>query len=849
MSYNTRNPVEPNGSSDPRDLFDNSGNLDLAVNGTFLTWLDRTGKTRVTLFGMEHRFEQFLIASGYQFVGDYDADGQITLTERNQIFSKDGEFWRVNASTSLPFTTSGAWAMDIAHMVSVGDAALRQELSGASGPGMIGYKATGAGSSAITLGKRLESLVLDGEYGSAQAAADSALGKVFTVPENVQISLDVPGHAATVHALYDAISRWIIPSNSTVFVKVGAGRHVYAAPFMPEHPYSSNIVLQGLPVTLTTSATSLVGFTGSRGNYRMTIGVTDSSQFSIGDWLGLEGATGTGSAGMVNGFYEVMGVSTGQLTLKARFWNYFAPAFTLTGGSIFKVHSLLQFLNVDGFVTSSSALMVRDIGVIGNMWDYWDENNILATEKGTHGFAISSNTIADGTGEPGGANPFALGGASLAAVRVYVADFDQQGFVVAGGAGMFGRYCWSSANARRNFYVGTASAMEIRVSGGNQSYRDCVIADYGGTFNANFFYASGCRIAGLFSNNGGHLMAVNSLLCGNLENGLDVRAGGMAAVDSSTIEHSGGDGAHFEYGANGSMQGAILRNNIVDGLSMVIKSSVRANNAQFLNNGRYGINSLDSSCRYAGATFLGNGTAPINNDALSVLTDGVVYAPAKNPVPVFSQTLVSPAGDKTVVSSVNSIGDWNISMNGVAQLQMKQSSISSAKDDDKTCGTSSLRFNTMFSKNGVQTTSDAREKTPVRPFTESEIRAGVRIGNEVGVWQWLQKVQDEGADARLHVGTTVQRVVEIAEEEGLDPYAMSLVCYDKWDDEFHHFPAVVVPDEKGNEVIVKEAYTVQTVVAGDRYSFRVHELTLFLIGTLFASQASIMSRLDVLEGK
>ena len=80
----------------------------------------------------EARFQQFLLNSGYQFLGDYE-NGPYTITARNQIIRYQNEFWRLNASTNPPYTTTGinstSWAVDVTHMVSVGDANLRQELA------------------------------------------------------------------------------------------------------------------------------------------------------------------------------------------------------------------------------------------------------------------------------------------------------------------------------------------------------------------------------------------------------------------------------------------------------------------------------------------------------------------------------------------------------------------------------------------------------------------------------------------------------------------------------------------------------------------------------------------------
>lgn len=128
---------EPLGSTSPYVLFDNAQNLDFAVNDiTQALWPDRFGRGRQTFWGMEQRFNQFIESSGYKVLGDY-ADGPFTFTEYNQLIRYQNELWKLTAATSVPFTTTGnngaSWANDSAHFVSVGDAALRQQVSDPDG--------------------------------------------------------------------------------------------------------------------------------------------------------------------------------------------------------------------------------------------------------------------------------------------------------------------------------------------------------------------------------------------------------------------------------------------------------------------------------------------------------------------------------------------------------------------------------------------------------------------------------------------------------------------------------------------------------------------------------------------
>ena len=145
-TYKTGNPL---GSAAVKDLFDNAENLDFALNSlTALIWTDRLGKTRRSFFGMEsafvtqltsqeNRFNTFIQSSGYQIVGDYTA-GPLTLTEYNQLIRYNNELYKLTAATDIPFTTTGntdeTWNdADAAHFVSVGDAALRQNLGSDEG--------------------------------------------------------------------------------------------------------------------------------------------------------------------------------------------------------------------------------------------------------------------------------------------------------------------------------------------------------------------------------------------------------------------------------------------------------------------------------------------------------------------------------------------------------------------------------------------------------------------------------------------------------------------------------------------------------------------------------------------
>src|SRR6056297_2280138 len=120
-TYNTGNPV---GSTDPRDLYDNSEAFDDAVNGADATWTDRLGNTRTSLRGQV----------GYTGTGTGGAIESYTsglvLSGYNVIILYSGEFYRPSASATLPYTTTATLPDADSNLVSIGDANLRQDLTG-----------------------------------------------------------------------------------------------------------------------------------------------------------------------------------------------------------------------------------------------------------------------------------------------------------------------------------------------------------------------------------------------------------------------------------------------------------------------------------------------------------------------------------------------------------------------------------------------------------------------------------------------------------------------------------------------------------------------------------------------
>lgn len=134
-TFATGNPL---GSMSAKDLLDNAENLDFFLNGKSQGYPDRFFEYRISYFGMEvafreaqsYRDEAFKYAirnSGFKLLGEY-APG-VTITTYNQVVRYQGELYGLTTATEAPYTLTGVWGTDSVHLVSRGDAALRQDLT------------------------------------------------------------------------------------------------------------------------------------------------------------------------------------------------------------------------------------------------------------------------------------------------------------------------------------------------------------------------------------------------------------------------------------------------------------------------------------------------------------------------------------------------------------------------------------------------------------------------------------------------------------------------------------------------------------------------------------------------
>ncbi|QLT80137.1 hypothetical protein [Klebsiella pneumoniae] len=139
-------------STDIRNAVFAGAKLDEKVTGTGEFYTDRLGVKRLTNTGRNNqfdaaqldranRFEQFLLSSGYVFLGDYE-DGPFQFSARNQYIRYNNQYYRLNAATDVGFTTTGtdatSFANDVTHFVLMDGDTLRQNLGSGEGFALVG---------------------------------------------------------------------------------------------------------------------------------------------------------------------------------------------------------------------------------------------------------------------------------------------------------------------------------------------------------------------------------------------------------------------------------------------------------------------------------------------------------------------------------------------------------------------------------------------------------------------------------------------------------------------------------------------------------------------------------------
>lgn len=162
MAYDTS--AFPLGSKDPRVLYNNAENMDVATNSVEQErWMDRGPQRaplpRWTWWGMEQNYNRFISNSAWELPPLVYVDGSpLTVERSSQVIERDGNLYSVKLPAKFPVELSGTWSVDEPQLVFRSDQALRQELAEQNGGTLVGWKRTQLSASIDTIQQLADSI-------------------------------------------------------------------------------------------------------------------------------------------------------------------------------------------------------------------------------------------------------------------------------------------------------------------------------------------------------------------------------------------------------------------------------------------------------------------------------------------------------------------------------------------------------------------------------------------------------------------------------------------------------------------------------------------------------------------
>lgn len=767
----------------------------------------------------EARFQQFLLTSGYQFLGDYE-NGPYTITARNQIIRYQNEFWRLNAATNPQYTTTGvnstSWATDVTHLVSVGDANLRQELSFSSGLKLIGQCASIAALRAVTL-ESVGQQVFVKEHTSGMRQGGGifychSLTNPTSLTDDNGIQIITTGgqvlRRKDVHQIDARMFGYIADFNTTTQVGTDNGpalrNAIKSAIFFGYE--SVHLPAGSAMIDVTSDDVNLggQGFNGAQGVKLIGRGQQITRIYFEGV-LGSNGFTNIGGSG-TNSYKSLHGMTIRPTTASTRLIHLY-----LLQGACFSHNSDLYIVN------GLTGIKLSNASVAG-----------VFTEKNSF-----TNCRVQGCA-------------------------DNILFEVNGGDNSF--HGNSFYNCQNQILAGSVYGNGVGVNGiTSPAYLYNQVWDmkfFGGT-NCRAFHLTNCNT----DNISGNLTFEGNIIC--------------ETTDSSVFEFKG------------NISG-------ISTLSFSVATPTTVRAANFVFN-----NTLDNFDAFSDSR-LSSFTPRVFNPQLADATDNGVSATiwrlrnstgdgllfnalAGSPGWRFTTTATGTRTQSAIPKYALGVDGNNFTAyttefylnlsdsNYGIQLSSANTRFAPRTDALISCGSGGYRWTQVFAVNSTIGTSDKRKKTNIRQISPIEIKAFYEIAMLNSVWQWIDKYQIEGDDARLHSGPTVQDAIEIMDKYGLDWTKYSCFCHtvqdavpavvESWDDEYRTIPAraaiyeddgVTIRQEAEDERVelVREAGSriiKEAEPAVDEYAFRKEELLFWITRATIAKQQEILNRLDALE--
>lgn len=175
------------------------------------------------------------------------------------------------------------------------------------------------------------------------------------------------------------------------------------------------------------------------------------------------------------------------------------------------------------------------------------------------------------------------------------------------------------------------------------------------------------------------------------------------------------------------------------------------------------------------------GTSGANDDAiLASGTAGSIFLRPEGAASTTNQTSIDTNGNMIVDGSIQFVeidnsGSTSIKVGGALTYIFHSSQFHPNPDNFVHLGFTTNRWASVWSVIGTIQTSDARDKTPLRPMSAAELNASKEIGRSIGFYRWLK---DEGKKGEF-CGVTVQAVAAIMKKHDLKPFEYGFIRYEE----------------------------------------------------------------------
>lgn len=135
----------------------------------------------------ENRFQQFLLSSGYQFLGDYE-NGPYVFSELNQYIEYSENSYRIASASDIGFTTTGtdatSFANDVTHFVLMDGDNLRQDLGSGEGFKYIGQVASYAALKTVIPERSGQRILLASYYANESTGGGEFVARAGTATDD-----------------------------------------------------------------------------------------------------------------------------------------------------------------------------------------------------------------------------------------------------------------------------------------------------------------------------------------------------------------------------------------------------------------------------------------------------------------------------------------------------------------------------------------------------------------------------------------------------------------------------------------------------------------------------------------